>query len=124
MRKGTRKIWALLLAGIMTAGCLTGCGKSVSTKENVTQSKEASIGEASKAGTETTEKATQEEAKKEPITTDPITISILTTRHTTATNDANELWYFKYLEWWMAQQGYDVTIEGRRSLWGNGRNDS
>ena len=42
---------------------------------------------------------------------EPVTLTILTTRHPEYTTEANELWFFKYMEWWYAQKGYDVTIE-------------
>lgn len=40
----------------------------------------------------------------------PVTLNILTTRHPEATTEANELWFFQYMEWWFAEKGYDVTI--------------
>ena len=46
-----------------------------------------------------------------PITTDPITITIMTKRHPGTTNNASDLWFFKYMEYWYAQYGYNVTIE-------------
>lgn len=48
---------------------------------------------------------------KEPITTDPITITILTQRHAGVTNNAEDLWFFKYMEYYLAQYGYNVTID-------------
>ena len=45
-----------------------------------------------------------------PITTDPITITVMTQRHAGTTNNAEDLWFFKYMEYWYAQYGYDVTI--------------
>ena len=42
---------------------------------------------------------------------EPITISILTTRHEEGTNEVTDLWFFKYLEKWMADQGHNVKFE-------------
>ncbi|MBR3873539.1 MAG: extracellular solute-binding protein [Clostridia bacterium] len=42
---------------------------------------------------------------------DPITISILTTRHEEGTNEVTDIWIFKYLEKWLADQGYNVKFE-------------
>lgn len=42
---------------------------------------------------------------------DPITISILTTRHEEGTNEVTDVWIFKYLEKWLADQGYNVKFE-------------
>ena len=40
------------------------------------------------------------------------TIKILTTRNNkTATNEAKDLWWFRYLEYWLNQQGYNVTLD-------------
>ena len=48
----------------------------------------------------------------EPLTTEPITIRILTKRESYSTLDnTNELWAFRYLEYYMRQKGYDITIE-------------
>ena len=48
---------------------------------------------------------------KEPITTDPVTITIMTQRHAGVTNNAEDLWFFKYMEYYLAQYGYNVTID-------------
>ena len=46
---------------------------------------------------------------------DPITISILTSRHTEGTNEVTDLWFFKYMEYWLAQQGHNVKFELEQS---------
>lgn len=108
MKKTKKRFGAILLAAVISAGCLTGCGNEEPVKEESTSVQ---------SGSTVTQEASQKtEEKKEPITTDPITISILTTRHTVATNDANDCWFFNYLEYWFAQQGYNVTIEVQQTL--------
>ena len=102
---------ALALAGTMMAGCFTGCGNANKPVES-SQSSESST-----AQSQSVENSVSSEAVSEhPITTDPITISIFTSRLTTATTDADSLWYFDYLEWWMNQQGYNITIEVQQAV--------
>ena len=38
-------------------------------------------------------------------------INILTQRNIGYNNDPEELWFFRYMEYWFAQQGYDVDIQ-------------
>lgn len=40
----------------------------------------------------------------------PVTLDIVVNRHPEALTAADEIWYFKYMEYWFEQQGYDVTI--------------
>lgn len=40
----------------------------------------------------------------------PVTLDIVVNRHPEALTSADEIWYFKYMEYWFEQQGYDVTI--------------
>lgn len=102
--KKTRKFLAILLAGSIAAGCLIGCGKTESNPGNATAVTES----AGKVESSTT--VTEETEQKGPITTEPITISILTRRHN-ATNDAKDIWFFKYLEYWLSEQGYNITLD-------------
>ncbi len=101
-----RRIGSILFASVLLIGCLVGCGKKDGEEQKTEESK-------TQVSTETV-KQTQNEEKK-PITTDPITISILTTRHSNATNNAEDIWFFKYLEWWLGQQGYNAKIEVQQS---------
>lgn len=104
--KNRKRLLAMLLAGALSAGCLAGCGNNeVKQKSSEEQTANLSSQEVNAEG------SAEAEASREPITTDPITISILTSRHGETTNDASELWCFKYLEYWMNQQGYNITIE-------------
>lgn len=104
--KNKKRSWALLLAGVLSASCLSGCGQSnIKQEETQKQTESPSVLENS------TEVSQETETQGGPITTDPITISILTGRMSNATNDADDIWYFKYLEWWMNEQGYNVTID-------------
>ena len=102
MKNGMKRIFAMLLVVIMVIGCLVGCAKP-NDPEQTKPSGEKNP---------TNPPATQ---GGEDIPSEPITISILTRRHEESTNDAKDLWFFKYLEYWLAQQGYNVTIEVAQS---------
>ena len=103
-KKWTRFL-ALTLSVIMTLS-IAGCRNN--KEENEKQESQQSEQQSEQQSAESEgEKVTS----SEPITTEPVTISILTQRHSTATNDASDLWFFKYMEYWFEQQGYDVTIE-------------
>ena len=107
MQKGTNRFWSLLLIGAMAVGSLVGCGDQESSHVASTSTDVA-----------TSESSTvvSEETQTGPITTEPIEISILTTRTSLATNDAEDIWFFKYLEWWMNEQGYNITIKVQQTL--------
>ena len=111
--KNVKRFLALLLAGSLAASCLGGCGQKENKQES-SQSEESSTQVSSQ--TDAAAESSEAEEKSGPITTDPITITILTTRHTNATNDASDLWWFKYLEYWMNEQGYNITLEVQQSL--------
>lgn len=113
--KNRKRFLAMLLAGTMTAGCLAGCGLSNEKQESSKQQESSAEQTANSTSQEISEESAAE-GKQQPITTDPITISILTTRHTNATNDASDLWCFKYLEYWMNEQGYNITIDVQQTL--------
>jgi len=105
MRKNLKRWLSTFLAGILVMGCLAGCGPTntnTSTEENQTQQS---------GGDQTT----QEAPETNPVS-EPITISILTSRQSGATNDAEDIWFFRYLEYWLAQQGYDVTIKVEQTM--------
>ncbi|MBQ8813537.1 MAG: extracellular solute-binding protein [Lachnospiraceae bacterium] len=100
--KKTRKKWlALLLSLAVFAGCFTGCGSQQETPTDPAPSS----GNSEVKETETEGKSA-----------DPVTITVLTTRHNEATNDASDLWFFKYMEYWFAEQGYNVTIEVQQTM--------
>lgn len=105
MKKDAKRFCALLLTGILAVSSFVGCGKTEEKEQSSQVVSSATSSEVSKSSEVT------EESKQGPITTDPITISVLCDRVSTTTNDAKDLWYFKYLEWWMNEQGYNVTIE-------------
>ncbi len=102
MKKGNKRFGAMMLATALTIGSLGGCGQS-GNEEKQTQAE----------GTQLSESI---EGEKESNTTEPITISVMTTRHDNATNDANEVWIFKYLEYWLREQGYNVTIDAQQTM--------
>lgn len=112
--KNLKKALALLLTAVMVSGCLAGCGKDEGqvSASGGSQSEETQSGGAEEEGAkeESQEESTEESAAK-PVIDEPVTISILTRRHDGATSDAADLWFFKYMEYWFAEQGYDVTIE-------------
>lgn len=109
MKKKMKRYLSLLLAcGLMTLS-LAGCGQSNENQSSEKQTIEAQSQASSHA--DTTASSSETENVKQPVTTEPITISIMTKRHSNATNNAEDIWFFQYLEYWLGEQGYDVTIE-------------
>lgn len=108
------RFMALALSGVLAvSSLLTACGSNERGGESETTTGTA---EASTASTEDGETAVAEEEKADgPIITEPVTISVLTTRHSNATNEADDLWFFHYMEYWLAEQGYDVTFDVQQS---------
>jgi len=107
MRRKVKSWLSALLAGALALGCLTGCSNNNSTTTTA----------APQQGTAApTQGETPEATPEATVPTEPITISILTTRHSGATNDAEDIWFFQYLEYWLAQQGYDVTIDVQQTM--------
>ena len=85
-KRRSRRFLALALTSVLLLGCFGGCGK---------KSKDS---QGNKGG--------------QKLEIDgPVTINILTQRHNDSSTDANDLWFFKYMEYWFAQQGYDVTLK-------------
>lgn len=107
--RNKKKMLAAVLAGSMAISCLAGCGAA--EKESAGTAA-ASATKAETAATAAAEggNAAVEGEKTGPITTDPITISVLTKRHKD-TNKAEDIWFFQYLEYWLGEQGYDVTFD-------------
>lgn len=99
-RNNWKRLFALGLSLVMLAS-FVGCG----SKEQQAADSEQETKTDDNSGSE-----------KETVTTDPITISILTTRTFSDTNDPNDLWIFNYLEYWLAEQGYNVTLEVEQTL--------
>lgn len=89
MKKTLVRILVLMLACVMLLGTMSGCGTVDEDRGPVTV----------------------RDPYKEPITTDPVTITIMTQRHAGITNNAEDLWFFKYMEYYLAQYGYNVTID-------------
>ena len=98
-----KRMLAMSLAGVLAMSSLAGCGS-----DKVGQNANAT--DATTKATETTVTTEAKEESKGPITTDPITISIFTDMSDKEANVEN-LWYFKYLEYYMREKGYDLTIE-------------
>ena len=108
-RNLTKRIFAMMLAGIMTAGCLGGCGQS---KEGSSGDNTAAEDKAQAENTSKAENARESTSgEKKPDITEPVTIEVYSKRQDGDTNDANGLYIFKHLEAWLAEQGYDVTFE-------------
>lgn len=91
MKKTLSKVLALLMLASVMVGCFAGCNTAGSD------------------GYET--KAPQDLVLEKPVINEPVTISVLTTRHPGYTTEADQLWFFKYMEYWFEQQGYDVTFD-------------
>lgn len=99
-----KKFVALLLAAVMLVGMLAGCN----TEKPVEDTKPVQT----QGGNQPAETQGQEEKPIHPVTTDPVTITILTQRHTGTTNNAEDIWFFNYMEWWLHETyGYNVTLE-------------
>ena len=104
-----KKLVALLLVLVMVVGMFAACdtNKPVETNPGETQGNQPA---------ETKPKET-EATFSHPITTDPITISILTTRHSTATNNAEDIWFFNWVEKWLHDEyGYNVTLDVQQTM--------
>lgn len=98
-----KQLISILLACAMVTGCFAGCGNTSS--ESKKESKETSA-----AQEVTTEKSEEADVTQGVITTDPITFDILVRQDSTDADDVDKQWFFQYLEWWMNQQGYNVTL--------------
>ena len=84
-----KKLVALLLVLVMVVGMFAACdtNKPVETKPGETQPNKPAE----------TKPAETEKAFSHPVTTDPITITILTARHDSATLNASDTWFMKWL---------------------------
>ena len=95
MKKTLSKILVLLMLAAIMVGCFAGC---VTDDSNDYVPLEP-----------------QDPVLELPPKDKEYTISIMTGRHAGYDNDASELWFFKYMEYWFAQQGYTVNIEVQQS---------
>lgn len=96
----TKQLLAMLLAIATLVFCLAGCAQKTTDADPKTEDSSPTTS----VDTDTTQDAT-------PATTAPVTITVIANRHNDATIDVNEQWFFKYMESWFAEQGYDVSIE-------------
>ena len=83
MKSNFKKSIALLLALVMLMGMLAGCGGK--EEEEILAPVEA------------------EQVSDKPEINEPVTLNVLTTRHPGTTTDADDLWFFKYMELWFAE---------------------
>ncbi|MBE6975982.1 MAG: extracellular solute-binding protein [Ruminococcaceae bacterium] len=90
MKKTLSKVLALLMLAAIMVGCFAGCGTGDNEYETL---------------------PSQEPVTDMPPTDVNYTISIMTQRHTGTTTEAEDLWFFKYMEYWFAQKGYNVDIQ-------------
>ena len=105
-----KKLVALLLVLVMVVGMFAACdtNKPVETKPQETQ------GNNKPAETKPQE---TEKAFSHPVTTDPITITVLTTRHSQATNGPKDSYWFPWLEHWLHEEyGYNVTFDVQQTM--------
>lgn len=93
-----KRLISTLLACAMLTGCLTGCSNTSENKESVVTQVESTTG------------TTTETVETPGVITDPITFDILVRQDSTDADDVDKQWFFKYLEWWMNEQGYNVTL--------------
>ncbi len=124
-KKIQKRLPAVLLALAMAAGCLTGCGGSGGGAASGTEETGTSKAEEGSAAESAAESVTEAESAVESSAVTestgqaaaeelgPITIRILTKLAAIAdpSVDVNDLYVFRYLEYYMRQQGYDLTIE-------------
>jgi len=114
-QKQVKRICAMLMAGLMAAGCLAGCGN---TETNNASSDAASTGAAtsSEATTSTDAAASSDAAAEGPwkpeIPNGPFTIDIYGLMGWEVVDGTNgaDLYFFKYMENWLREEGYDVTF--------------
>lgn len=108
-RSNKNRLLAMLLGMCMVASTV-GCGQNNETTSVESDGQKST--EVSEKSETTTDNDVVSEEKHVPITTDPVTISVLTTRqYATTATEGNDLWFFRYLEYWLNEQGYNVTID-------------
>ena len=88
MKKTLTKVLALLMLATLLVGCFAGCNTSneIETKPSLPP------------------------VLEKPVIDEEVTIEILTVRHPGTTTDAEDQWFFQYMEYWFKEQGYDVNI--------------
>jgi len=98
MKKTFARALALLMLAAVMVGCFAGCQTNGSGEYETKPSQDAIV--------------------DKPVINEPVTISVLCTRHSGYTTEADQLWYFHYLEWWFEQQGYDVNFDVQQTTEG------
>ena len=90
MKKTLSKVLVLLMLAAIMVGLFAGCGSDTDGYEML---------------------ESQEPVVEMPPKDKDYTIKIKTGRHAGYDNDANDLWFFKYMEYWFSQKGYNVDIQ-------------
>ena len=111
-----KRLLACLLSLTMIAPSLMGCGQESTEKESTV--KESTVKENDQTSSAVKDQSVEAEQPDDgkPVITEPVTISILTTRSRERPTDAKDLWFFKYLEYWLNEQGYDVTLDVTQTM--------
>lgn len=99
-RKAAKQICSMMLACVMAAGCLGGCGKTNTEKKTESGSSESN---------ENVATTTDESETKKLELDGPVTLTILALDE--EGQDPDDVYIYKYLEWWLAEQGYEVTLD-------------
>jgi len=99
-----KKVLAKILVLAMAVGSFTGCGKEEMSSQESSESSQIMQSSENVNNSEVVE-------QDGPITTDPITIDIYITWNASQKKDVKDLWFYQYLEWWINEQGYNVTLD-------------
>lgn len=118
-RKAMRRILAGFLTCALMAGCLAGCGNDASNGQSDAEgtslgADSRSEGSEEPSGTEGegggAEESSGEKTGRKPDISEPVTLNILTARGLGTADNTKDLYWFRWLEYWLKEQGYDVTI--------------
>ncbi len=110
-KKFQKSLLAVSLVLAMLLGSMTGCGKAGGESSSSTDEKASGQEKAEKSTEEKTSSEQESGKQEEAVSSEPFTIQILTNLASVSTQeDANNLYIFRYLEYYLKQKGYDVTL--------------